>query len=892
MSSLLSFITLSTPLVERLGWVLIHSVWQFTLVGLLAAVVIRLMRGNSARARYGVLVVLLLVAVCFPVATWLQQPQFPVQVADTLNSVAVETTDSAMAPPAVQEPSGPDEADSVPSVIALQPESPDQALEMVAVLPMKTPQGFWLQRGADLLRPWLAWLVTVWAVGVAFFMLRPTWGWLTLRRLKRTGTTSVSTEIDALLTGVATRLGLRQSVSVLKSSLAQVPMVVGYIRPVVLLPASLLTSLPVLQLEAILAHELAHIRRNDFVVNLVQTLIETLFFYQPAIWWLSRRIRVEREHCCDDLVIDVMDNRTEYGRALVAIEELRGVNPVLSLSASDGSLLERIRRIANPKRQEASVSPWLGVFVLTCLVGLVLTLGSAGNSEVLAMSEGETQDTSQPIENDDSAKQMEPTPVWGKPEKGIRVAARYRLGDQRAEIAEDYANGVFPIESRVDIEYLIQNVSQKPIEFKMPTWLQEVPTFRVLVGKEERLAGAWYSGFSPPKSHTLMPKQIVAIPAIGVGFSKDPAQAVFDHPIGSVIECAPGKVHLRHKLTVGRLGDAFEATASTGVTSLTIRERIPKDNPSTFPVTLKFKNPDGSFADSGFVRVNHTRRRKILFEGELSGTSLTVPGCTDEALSVYRRLPGCVATIDRDVKPDPSTPVVLDQTASDPIRFRLVDPDGNAVNDAVVRLFTFGGTKASSNAYPTKGIKGEVYGRSDSAGNVTVDHVTSESDHVSLGNKTYFFYIQPKKLAPTFIGPVEAGATLGDITVGPFLEVSGEIHGTPKQLRNFSAEWDQPVEMGRGDGTVGLYAVSKRLQVKREGDKVVFKLTNLRPGTLRIVSRFVRGGGKNYSSDRLIAGPNDVVLEIDLTESRDDLVVKPRGAEPQDNASEGDNSTQ
>ena len=97
--------------------------------------------------------------------------------------------------------------------------------------------------------------------------------------------------------------------------------------------------------------------------------------------------------------------------------------------------------------------------------------------------------------------------------------------------------------------------------------------------------------------------------------------------------------------------------------------------------------------------------------------------------------------------------------------------------------------------------------------------------------------------------------------------------------------------MRRGDGTVGQYAVSKRLQVKREGNKAVFKLTNLRPGTLRIVSRFF-GGSKSYSSGRLIAGPNDVVLEIDLTESRHDLVIKPRGAEPQDDASEGDNPTQ
>ena len=1855
MNSLSNFISLSTPLVERLGWVLIHSAWQFTLVGLLAAVIIRLMRSNSSRARYGVLVVLLLVSVGFPVATWLLQPQSSTQVANTLTPVTVETPDSVVVPSVAQESSCPEGAASAPLVvaspdIALQPELLDQAVDVVAVLPIATPQRPWLQRGAELLRPWLTWLVAAWVVGVAFFMLRPTWGWLTLRRLKRTGTTPVSPEIEALLTGVATHMGLQQSVSVLKSSLAQVPMVVGYIRPVVLLPASLLTSLPVSQLEAILAHELAHIRRHDFVVNLVQTLIETLFFYHPAMWWLSRRIRVEREHCCDDLVIDAMDNRTEYGRALVAIEELRGVNPVLSLSASDGSLLARIRRIANPKRQQASVSPWLGVFVLTCLVGVILTLGSVGNSEALAMSEGETQDTSQPIEDDDksktswppvdsiafleqlrlrdaqfnsrslrverrwkervdpqavlaaqrreteneipapydqphrveyvitgdgfspaidnmadresakhpryagvvaakrwpgfggmvfnetifrgqvsqererqlkrksfqwtcgygfaewidaidsmiikgnklvitgrlkvpqsyfcyyseeeseriekakdtfeieidrnlvvrravfeiaavpafpvdhttpdgdryqrfvvetnglvrpsnspavaaggryqvfvqntkvadkvlydetsiflgisdqltevelkkrqspnrdvsnlapgkldngpaanrvaatrfnspverftgrvlkpdgtpsagarvylvpengdsrelgkmraetgadgrfdftapdmvtvdidglpsrrqgrliataadfaadaiaiktrgsnndfelqlatdlpirgrlldqqgkpvesatvtvsrieipkprnldeylkreanrsltstfltrtnfnrslgkpdllpgvtvkvrtatdgsftvsgigrerlaylaatapgfaparitvmtrdapdvgtmldfegnptqvihganfkskmstgetvsgrvvdhrtgkpiagmlvglgnrfpqqgkyftqltdadgrfqinglyaspkkgytitaaaqpgmphlpsvvtakagtpitiecrrgipfrmalidetgqpislktkaevsvvgianfsnkplagqlhpadmpslavrtndgsyrgyvmpgnsavvvtmadseyarthvepktifikptdsdlrelhrkflthnyaavvpvqatpdsgplelkatifkvpprqvrlvdangepvigvtmrrgeahadklklrsatfpllglhrdhdqffmfthkerglvgvlaargdadtpytvqmlprvtaigrifelegdvpkklgvmfidnnypgsrfsakldgagrfraerlipgqsyrvetyrvnsgdfeavanlqnvilkpgetrdlgdiqrgkgqrgkaavddTAKQMEPTPVWGKPDKGIRVAARYRLGDQRAEIAGEYTNRVFPNESRVDIEYLIQNVSQKPIEIEMPTWLQEIPTFRVLDGKEERLAGTWYSGITPTESHTLMPKQIVAIPAIGVGFSKDQAKAVFDHPIGSVIGCEPGKVRLRHELTVKLSSDAIEATASTGVTSLTIRDRTPKDNPPTFPVTLKFKNPDGSFADSGFVRVNHTGRRKILFEGELSGASLTVPGCTAEALSVYRRLPGCVATTDRDVKPDPDTPVVLGQTASDPIRFRLVDPDGTPVRDAVVRLFNIGGTKTSSNAYPTKGIKGEVYGRSDSDGNVIVDHVTSENDHASQGDRTYFFYIQPKKLAPTFIGPVEAGAALGDIAVGPLLEVSGEIHGTPEQLRNFKAEWDQPVEMRRGDGTVGQYAVSKRLQVKREGNKAVVKLTNLRPGTLRIVSRFF-GGSKSYSSGRLIAGPNDVVLEIDLTESRHDLVIKPRGAEPQDDASEGDNPTQ
>src|SRR5207237_5100112 len=99
----------------------------------------------------------------------------------------------------------------------------------------------------------------------------------------------------------------------------------------VLLPVSLVTGIPVSHLEAILAHELAHIRRHDFIINLLQTLIETLFFYHPAIWWLSHRIRIEREHCCDDLVVRVLDNRSEYSRALVAIEELRDRSSVLSL---------------------------------------------------------------------------------------------------------------------------------------------------------------------------------------------------------------------------------------------------------------------------------------------------------------------------------------------------------------------------------------------------------------------------------------------------------------------------------------------------------------------------------------------------------------------------------
>ncbi len=157
------------------------------------------------------------------------------------------------------------------------------------------------------------------------------------------------------------------------------PMVAGYLRPVILLPVSLIVSIPVSQLETILVHELAHVRRHDFIVNLLQVLIETLFFYHPAIWWLSRRIRIEREHCCDDLVVSLFGSGIEYGRALLAVEELRGRRAALALGATDGTLLARVRRIVGGTNHGGGGSvlwPVLGVaIVCTTLATLALRMG-------------------------------------------------------------------------------------------------------------------------------------------------------------------------------------------------------------------------------------------------------------------------------------------------------------------------------------------------------------------------------------------------------------------------------------------------------------------------------------------------------------------------------------
>jgi beta-lactamase regulating signal transducer with metallopeptidase domain len=377
----------SVAMVERFGWVLIHSLWQFALVALAARVTVQAMRRHSAAMRYGVLVAALAVSVVAPAATWWQMigdNSAPVAIRvepapDQSSSAAIEA--GIEATPLTGEALLEDERESArpaasrPALSAASSTRSEVSPQTAAVVPSKRS---WSTQAKQVVRPWLAWIVGAWSVGVVLCSARPVLGWSTLRRLQRVGVSPASNDMQVLLHRVSEQVGRRHAVRLMLSTLTQVPMVVGYVRPVILLPVSLVTSIPPAQLEAILAHELAHVRRHDFVVNLLQTLVETLFFYHPAVWWLSQQIRIEREHCCDDFVVQRLGNRVEYSRALLAIDEMRGQSTVLALGANDGSLLSRVRRIVGINSDRAANPLWSMLCLATCCLGVILGMSALG----------------------------------------------------------------------------------------------------------------------------------------------------------------------------------------------------------------------------------------------------------------------------------------------------------------------------------------------------------------------------------------------------------------------------------------------------------------------------------------------------------------------------------
>src|SRR5436190_328185 len=235
-----------------------------------------------------------------------------------------------------------------------------------ASAPQASPMTQW---AADRLPLAMPWFLGLWFLGVLLLSLRFAGGLVTAHRLKRLETSPTVQLWQEKLRVLCVRLRVSRPVRLCESALVEVPTVIGWLRPVILIPLSAISGLSAEQLEALLAHELAHIRRCDYLVNLIQTTIETLLFYHPAVWWVSRQIRDEREHCCDDLAVAACGDVLTYARALAALEQMRAITPQLAVAASGGSLIVRIQRLLGHRSPSRSgFQNWLAGFLALATV--------------------------------------------------------------------------------------------------------------------------------------------------------------------------------------------------------------------------------------------------------------------------------------------------------------------------------------------------------------------------------------------------------------------------------------------------------------------------------------------------------------------------------------------
>jgi len=307
---------LSPDVLHALGWALIHSLWQCAGVAALAALALAFIR--RPHLRYLVALSALALMLAAPVATFLVlvKPAAPVQVLQPAPmSVSVLP---AMPPP------------STPVAVFA---TADRAI--LADAPRQLP---------DI----LPWLVAAWACGVVVFSLRFAGGFLLLEHRRRTQSHGPGERVLALCLDLQRQLGLDRAIQYLECGWVEAPAVIGWLRPAVLLPVFALTGLSEEQVRAVIAHELAHIRRHDWLANLFQVLVEALLFYHPAMWWLNRRIRIERELACDEIAVSLTGSRLEYARALAQMAEWKNVS-MLAMAANRGPLSQRIFHILGRK---------------------------------------------------------------------------------------------------------------------------------------------------------------------------------------------------------------------------------------------------------------------------------------------------------------------------------------------------------------------------------------------------------------------------------------------------------------------------------------------------------------------------------------------------------------
>jgi bla regulator protein blaR1 len=291
----LIYIIANENVINAIGWTLIHSVWQIALISLLLKISLKVFENKTAEFRHFSTVVSLVGIVFLSVFTFSRiflSASNP-GMDNLLQSIPVNSNPRLLSASPSQLNDG-----SAFSVNNSQPFS-----SFFQIISLNLP-----------------YLVLIWFIGIGILSLKFAGNLFYLSYLKKHHSLTATKSLGQFVTKVGAELKLKKKIQILESAIVKMPIVIGHLKPIILMPLGLAASIPPDQVEAIIMHEMAHIKRNDYFINLLKSLIEVFYFYHPGIWWISSIIETEREHCCDDIAITICGSEKSLQKALLNLQ--------------------------------------------------------------------------------------------------------------------------------------------------------------------------------------------------------------------------------------------------------------------------------------------------------------------------------------------------------------------------------------------------------------------------------------------------------------------------------------------------------------------------------------------------------------------------------------------
>ncbi|MEZ5040432.1 MAG: ankyrin repeat domain-containing protein [Saprospiraceae bacterium] len=358
---------LSEAFISALGWTLIHALWQGALLAIVLAILLVVTHRYSSRTRYFIAIISLFLFALSTIVSFslLYNPNIV-----EANNMSIDHPE--MGPLSVSVEEDATENTKVPELSTAAKPKHSTAL-------FQQTQAYFSQH--------LPLIVTLWMLGVVALLLRFLGSLAYIQRLRSYRTESLSNNWLKKGEALSRQLKINKKIAFMASHRVLTPLAIGIFRPVILLPSSLLTGLTEQQVETILLHELAHIKRNDYLINVLQTLVDILFFYHPAIWWISATIRNERENCCDDTVISITGETGNYARTLILLKE-QEINtkklPAMAFTGIKYKFNDRIKRLFNPPRTIADFREGF-VTALVLVIGITaIAINAFGTPSLFA----------------------------------------------------------------------------------------------------------------------------------------------------------------------------------------------------------------------------------------------------------------------------------------------------------------------------------------------------------------------------------------------------------------------------------------------------------------------------------------------------------------------------